>query len=57
MNKLDRRQFLSSIAKPAAAASVVLSNPGLIAKTLNKVKKLFSEQNCSFRQINQLIAR
>ena len=59
MNKLDRRQFLSSIAKPAAAASVVLSNPGLIAKTLNKVKapsgdpKIIARDESYWREIQQ----
>ena len=38
MNKLDRRQFLGSIAKPAAAASVVLSSPSLMARALDSVK-------------------
>lgn len=38
MNKLDRRQFLGSITKPAAAASVILANPTLMARALNSIK-------------------
>ena len=38
MNKLDRRQFLGTIAKPAAAASVVLTNPTLMARALKSVE-------------------
>ena len=38
MKNLDRRQFLGSIAKPAAVASVVMTNPTLMAKALSKIK-------------------
>ncbi|MEC9474806.1 MAG: aminotransferase, partial [Candidatus Neomarinimicrobiota bacterium] len=59
MNKLDRRQFLSSIAKPAAAASVVLSNPTLVANTLKKIKhvtgdpKTIARDESYWREIQQ----
>ena len=36
---LDRRQFLGAIAKPAAAASIVISNPTLMANVISKIKK------------------
>ena len=38
MKNLDRRQFLGTIAKPAAVASVVMANPTLMAKALSKIK-------------------
>ena len=38
MQNLDRRQFLGTIAKPAAVASVVMTNPVLMAKALSKIK-------------------
>ena len=38
MKNLDRRQFLGTIAKPAAVASVVMTNPTLMAKALSKIK-------------------
>ena len=39
MKNLDRRQFLGTIAKPAAVASVVMANPTLMAKALSKIKR------------------
>ncbi|MEC7799503.1 MAG: aminotransferase class V-fold PLP-dependent enzyme, partial [Candidatus Neomarinimicrobiota bacterium] len=36
---LDRRQFLGAIAKPAAAASMVISNPTLMANAFSKIRK------------------
>ena len=59
MNKLDRRQFLGSIAKPAAAASVVLSSPSLIARALDSVKgitgdpKVIARDERYWREIQQ----
>lgn len=59
MNKLDRRQFLGSIAKPAAAASVVLSSPSLMARALDSVKgitgdpKVISRDERYWREIQQ----
>ena len=59
MNKLDRRQFLGSIAKPAAAASVVLSSPSLMARALNSVKgitgdpKVIARDERYWREIQQ----
>ena len=38
MKNLDRRQFLGTIAKPAVVASVVMTNPTLMAKALSKIK-------------------
>ncbi len=38
MSQLDRRQFLGAIAKPAAAASVAMANPALLAKAVSKFK-------------------
>ena len=38
MQNLDRRQFLGTIAKPAAVASVVMTNPVLMANALSKIK-------------------
>ena len=38
MNKLDRRQFLGSIARPAIAASAILSSPKTMAKAIDSVK-------------------
>ena len=40
MNKLDRRQFLGSIARPAIAASAILSSPKTMAKAINSVKEI-----------------
>ena len=59
MNKLDRRQFLRSIAKPAAAASVVLSSPSLMARALDSVKgitgdpKVIARDERYWREIQQ----
>lgn len=59
MNKLDRRQFLGSIAKPAAAASVVLSSPSLMARALDSVKgitgdpKIIARDERYWREIQQ----
>ena len=59
MNKLDRRQFLGSIAKPAAAASVVLSSPSLMARALDSVKgitgdpKVIARDERYWREIQQ----
>ena len=39
MGSLDRRQFLGAIAKPAAAASMMISNPTLMANAYSKIKK------------------
>ena len=36
---LDRRQFLGTIAKPAAAASMLISNPTLMANAFSKIRK------------------
>ena len=38
MGNLDRRQFLGTIAKPAALATVAISNPTLMAKAITKIK-------------------
>ena len=38
MGNLDRREFLGSLAKPAALATVAISNPTLIAKAITKIK-------------------
>jgi len=38
MGNLDRREFLGSIAKPAALATVAISNPTLMAKAITKIK-------------------
>ena len=38
MSQLDRRQFLGAIAKPAAAASVAMANPTLLAKAVSNFK-------------------
>ena len=40
MNKLDRRQFLGSIARPAIAASAILSSPKTMAKAIDSVKEI-----------------
>ena len=59
MNKLDRRQFLGSIAKPVAAASVVLSSPSLMARALDSVKgitgdpKVIARDERYWREIQQ----
>ena len=37
---LDRRQFLGAIAKPAAAASMIVSSPTLMANAYSKIKKV-----------------
>ena len=42
---LDRRQFLGAIAKPAAAASMVISNPTLMANAFSKIGKHLVIQN------------
>ena len=36
---LDRRQFLGALAKPAAAASMTVSSPTLMANAYSKIKK------------------
>ena len=38
MQNIDRRQFLGTIAKPAAVASVVMTSPTLIAKALSGIR-------------------
>ena len=38
MRNIDRRQFLGTIAKPAAVASVVMTNPTLMAKALSGIR-------------------
>ena len=38
MTQLSRRQFFSSIAKPVAAASLVMAHPALMSKALAAVK-------------------
>ena len=38
MRNIDRRQFLGTIAKPAAVASVVMTNPALMAKALSGIR-------------------
>ena len=38
MQNIDRRQFLGTIAKPAAVASVVMTNPALMAKALSGIR-------------------
>lgn len=38
MQNIDRRQFLGTIAKPAAVASVVMINPTLMAKALSGIR-------------------
>ena len=38
MGNLDRREFLGSLAKPAALATVAISNPILMAKAITKIK-------------------
>ena len=38
MGNLDRREFLGSLAKPAALATVAISNPTLMAKAITKIK-------------------
>ncbi|MBL7010919.1 MAG: aminotransferase class V-fold PLP-dependent enzyme, partial [Candidatus Marinimicrobia bacterium] len=38
MQNIDRRQFLGSIAKPAAVASVVMTHPTLMAKALSGIR-------------------
>jgi isopenicillin-N epimerase len=38
MSNLDRREFLGRIAKPAALATVAISNPTLMAKAITKIK-------------------
>ena len=38
MSQLDRRQFLGTIAKPAAMATVAMANPTLLAKAVSKFK-------------------
>ena len=38
MRNIDRRQFLGTIAKPAAVASVVMTNPTLMAKALSRIR-------------------
>jgi isopenicillin-N epimerase len=38
MQNIDRRQFLGTIAKPAAVASVVMTSPILMAKTLSGIR-------------------
>lgn len=38
MSNLDRRQFLGTIAKPAAVASVAMANPTLMATAISKFK-------------------
>ena len=38
MQNIDRRQFLGTIAKPAAVASVVMTNPTLMAKALSGIR-------------------
>ncbi|MBE60326.1 MAG: aminotransferase class V-fold PLP-dependent enzyme [Candidatus Marinimicrobia bacterium] len=38
MQNIDRRQFLGTIAKPAAVASVVMTSPTLMAKALSGIR-------------------
>ena len=38
MGNLDRREFLGTIAKPAALATVAISNPTLMGKAITKIK-------------------
>ena len=38
MRNIDRRQFLGTIAKPTAVASVVMTNPTLMAKALSGIR-------------------
>ena len=38
MGNLDRREFLGSLARPAALATVAISNPTLMAKAITKIK-------------------
>ena len=38
MQNIDRRQFFGTIAKPAAVASVVMTNPTLMAKALSGIR-------------------
>ena len=38
MQNINRRQFLGTIAKPAAVASVVMTNPTLMAKALSGIR-------------------
>jgi len=38
MQNIDRRQFLGTIAKPAAVASVVMTSPTLMAKALTGIR-------------------
>tara|TARA_B110000263_G_scaffold8274_1_gene7112 strand:- start:11053 stop:12354 length:1302 start_codon:yes stop_codon:yes gene_type:complete len=38
MSNLDRREFLGRIARPAALATVAISNPTLMAKAITKIK-------------------
>jgi selenocysteine lyase/cysteine desulfurase len=38
MQNIDRRQFLGTIAKPTAVASIVMTNPTLMAKALSGIR-------------------
>ena len=38
MRNIDRRQFLGTIAKPTAVASIVMTNPTLMAKALSGIR-------------------
>ncbi len=38
MGNLDRRQFLATVAKPAALATVAISNPTLMGNAITKIK-------------------
>ncbi|MGY8781503.1 MAG: aminotransferase class V-fold PLP-dependent enzyme [Fidelibacterota bacterium] len=59
MNKLDRRQFLGTIAKPAAIASVIMANPALMAKAVSRIKsatgdpKTIAKDESYWREIQQ----
>ncbi|MBT3478106.1 MAG: aminotransferase class V-fold PLP-dependent enzyme [Candidatus Marinimicrobia bacterium] len=59
MNKLDRRQFLGAIAKPTAVASVMMTNPALMAKAISKIKsatgdsKSIARDESYWREIQQ----
>ncbi|MEA1880833.1 MAG: aminotransferase class V-fold PLP-dependent enzyme [Candidatus Marinimicrobia bacterium] len=43
MKNLDRRQFLGTIAKPAAVATVAMANPTIMAKAITKFKSATSD--------------
>ena len=59
MKNLDRRQFLGSIARPAALATVAISNPTLMAKAITKIRtragdpKAIARDESYWREIQQ----